>query len=106
MSGGGETGHGFKGVPFSIFNGKIKKAAVIGNIGYEYSNSNPVHSRGLWGAAASMQSMGNRPLNAGNVASTIASIIGVPSPSPNNISLVSVENDEIKPIITERENKT
>ena len=104
MPGGGETAHGYKGVPFSMFNGLIKKAHVIGNIGYEFSGSTPLTNRGLWGAAAPMQTMSGRPLNAGNVATTIASVVGVPSPSPNNISLVMIENGELKPTINEKEN--
>lgn len=106
FAGGAETGHGYKGVPFSMFSGMIKKAHVIGNIGYEFNNTTALTSRGLWGAAASMQTMGDRPINAGNVASTIATVIGVPSPSPNNMSLVKIEDNEIKPLVDEKENIT
>ncbi len=35
---------------------------VIGNIGYEYNNTTALTARGLWGAAAPMQTMGGRPL--------------------------------------------
>ncbi len=104
LAGGGETAHGYKGVPFSMFNGMIRKAHVIGNIGYEYNNTTALTARGLWGAAAPMQTMGGRPLNAGNIASTIASVVGVPSPSPNNMSLITIENGEIKPLVNEKEN--
>jgi hypothetical protein len=106
LSNGVGTGHGYKGAVFSCFSGKVQRPTVIGNIGPEMNQAGPITSHGYWGAAAPLESMGGRKLNPGNVASTVAAIVGVPSPSPNNIALVKVEGDVIVPLITEKTNKT
>ena len=106
LSNGVGTGHGYKGAVFSCFNGKVQRPTVIGNIGPEMNQAGPITGHGYWGAAAPLETLGGRKLNPGNVASTVAAIVGVPSPSPNNISLVKVEGDAIIPLITEKTNKT
>jgi hypothetical protein len=98
------TGHGYKGAVFSCFTGKVQQPIVIGNIGLEMSRNGPLVDRGYWGAAAPLESIGGRTLNPGNVASTVSAIVGIPSPSPNNMSLVRVEGDTIIPTITEKRN--
>jgi hypothetical protein len=98
------TGHGYKGAPFSFINGKVNGAICIGNIGYEKQGGIPLMERGLWGAAA--PTIGTRTINAGNVASTVAAIVGVKSPSPNNMALAKVEGDNIIPLVTSRKNIT
>jgi hypothetical protein len=103
-AGGIGTGHGYKGAPFSFINGKVNGAISIGNIGFEKQGNLTLTERGLWGAAA--PTIGNRTINAGNVASTVAAIVGVKSPSPNNMALAKVEGDNIIPLVTSRENIT
>jgi hypothetical protein len=99
------TGHGYKGAVFSCFSGKVQSPIVIGNIGLETNQAGPIPSHGYWGAGAPLQSIGNRKLNPGNVASSIAAMVGIASPSPNNMSLVKVEGGSVVPLITERINK-
>ena len=99
------TGHGYKGVPFSFIHSGIESPIVIGNIGYEKESGNTLIERGVWGAAAEVESIGNRHIVAGNVASTISNILGVESPSPNNMGLAKLENNKIIPLINERKNK-
>lgn len=103
-SGGLGTGHGYKGAPFSFINGRVNGTISIGNIGYEKQGELTLTERGLWGAAA--PTIGTRTINAGNVASTLAAIVGVKSPSPNNMALAKIEGDNVIPLVTSRINKT
>jgi hypothetical protein len=98
------TGHGYKGAPFSFLNGKIDGVISIGNIGFEKQGETVLTERGLWGAAA--PTIGTRTINAGNIASTVAAIVGVKSPSPNNMAVAKIEDGAIIPLVTSRRNLT
>lgn len=81
---GSGADHGFNGCATSVFSGRITQTTVVGNIAYNGT------SRGTWGQAADNNSLGDRMINLGNVASTICSIFELPTPAKNDSSLVSL----------------
>lgn len=84
---GSGSDHGWKGSNASVFSGKVAGAEVLGNI----KGENPSGSRGGgWGVAAGMKELGGRDMIIGNVASSITTMLGVPSPTPNDMSLLGL----------------
>lgn len=73
----------------SLFTGKLNGPKIVGDI-------RPSTHSNYWGTygAAAVRSDG-RELNLGNVASTVASILNVPSSSPNNSSIVSLSEGNL-----------
>ncbi|MEC9282374.1 MAG: DUF1501 domain-containing protein [Bdellovibrionota bacterium] len=81
--------HAGEAQTISLWSGKIDGAQVIGNV----QNSNSSTYYGSYGYAAPDEE--GHVNNVGNVASTIADILGVPSTSPNNHSLISMSNGKV-----------
>jgi hypothetical protein len=88
--------HGWKGNSVSIYSGIIRGPLITGNI---YTLDEVAYSRtrypGTWGMAAPMASLENRPIVIGNVASTVAALLRIESPTPNDRSLVSVSGSTV-----------
>lgn len=95
--------HGWNGHCSTFFSGAIDKTQVIGNI-LTNPKSTMYKDSGTWGAAAPMKSLNGRTLEYGNISSTIAKLIGVPSPTSNRESLLEMRNGKIEPITTECKN--
>ncbi|MEC9283596.1 MAG: hypothetical protein VX642_12855 [Bdellovibrionota bacterium] len=86
-SGSDHAGHA---TSMSVFSGKVKSPIFAGKI----KNSSNTKYPGYYGTAA--ENSNGQTLNLGNVASSVASMLEIPSPSPNNVSLVSVASDGIQ----------
>lgn len=81
--------HGWQGSGTSIITGMTDKPHVIGNIKKSHSG------RGAWGLAGHMQDLGNREMLIGNVASSITTLLGTESPTPNDSSLLGLQNGKV-----------
>jgi hypothetical protein len=76
--------HGYNGHSHSIFSGMIPSCQVIGNV-----KPGPIAPySGIWGYAGQIQENANRELFLGNVASTLATLLNIASPTQNDASLV------------------
>lgn len=85
---GSGSDHGFDGCATSVFSGRIKSTVVVGNI------HQGTVDQGAWGKSANCESLGNRKINIGNVASTICSIFDLPTPAINDTSLISLDENK------------
>jgi hypothetical protein len=86
---GSGSDHGFNGCATSIFTGRITQPIVVGNIAQNGSG------RGTWGEAGNNQSLENRKINLGNVASTICSIFDLPTPAKNDLPLITLNSQKV-----------
>lgn len=83
---GHQNGHAWDGNCISLMSGKIKKLDIIGSC-LEHS------SKGHYGVGAKLKSLSGRKMHIGNIASSVATILGVASPTPNDASLVGLDKD-------------
>jgi hypothetical protein len=73
--------HGYNGSNISWVSGMISKCDLVGNI----KADTEANYLGSWGKAAGVSGItGNQTLRMGNLASTVAAALGVPSPTPND----------------------
>jgi hypothetical protein len=73
--------HGYNGSNISWVSGMISSCDLVGNI---QADTNATYL-GSWGKAAGVSSLtGNQTIRMGNLASTVASALEVPSPTPND----------------------
>jgi hypothetical protein len=79
--------HGPNGSCYSIISGMVPAPIVVGNIKKDGGSNN---YRGTWGNGAPMVEFTNQQAVVGNAVSTVAMMLGVPSPAPNNASFVSL----------------
>lgn len=84
--------HGWQGATTSIFSGMIQEPHVIGNIKVE---SGYRDHPGSWGVSAHMDDLSGREMLVGNTVSSVASILGIESPTPNDQSFLSVKNGKV-----------
>lgn len=82
----GGSDHGWRGSNISLISGRISQPQCIGNIS---RNGVGNGHRGTWGVAAPNPSMNNREIGIGNMISTVSNILGIPSVTSNDQSLVS-----------------
>ncbi len=93
---GSGSDHGIWGNQNLVLNGEIKKLFVIGDL-FDTPPSNKGLSGypGTWGYGAPVTNLGgpgiDRQVDAGNLAATLARMIGCASPSPNSVSLVTYQ---------------
>jgi hypothetical protein len=80
--------HGYNGSSYTIISGMNQQCNVVGNISRTDTNTNYV---GTWGKAAAVSANNNRELLIGNAASTVAAMMDLPSPTPND-SAVATKN--------------
>jgi hypothetical protein len=96
--------HGWTGHTSTLISGIIQKPQVIGNIYSDsISNTDFFKNSGTWGKGAPVAELG-RTLNYGNIASSIASILRVPSPISNEKSILAVKSGRLRPLIEEAKN--
>jgi hypothetical protein len=72
--------HGFNGSSYTIISGMNQQCNVVGNI----TSDNSSGYVGTWGKAAPVSANNNRELLIGNAASTVAAMMELPSPTPND----------------------
>lgn len=97
--------HGYNGQLNTFLSGAIKEFKIVGNI-YDTNKGTPAtyYDIGTWGEGAPMKFISDRPIVYGNIASSIASIMGVPTPTPNDRPLMNLKGGEIKFLTDELKN--
>ena len=95
--------HGWRGSSESIVSGMIPSLQIMGNI----KADPPDHKTGggHWGVAANVSELNNRPINRGNVSSTICTMLNIPLIAKNDQSLVSMVNGKTNPLLGRPVNK-
>ena len=83
--------HGFEGSNYTVFSGMVEELSVAGNI-----KVNDGNRLGTWGVAAGMPELGGRVAIIGNAASTVANMLELKSPTPNDASYTFKENGKAK----------
>ncbi|MBT7610080.1 MAG: DUF1501 domain-containing protein [Bacteriovoracaceae bacterium] len=97
--------HGFNGHTSTLISGKIKQFETLGNIRLNSDEANDFYKNiGSWGRAAPIKNLSNRSINYGNIISTLATILNIPSPTPHEIPLVNVKKGKVIPLIGRGEN--
>lgn len=90
--------HGWLAQSTTLFSGMIKAPIIAGRI-HKEGSAKALHSakyKGSWGVGAPININGvNRHLTAGNVISSIATILGIPSPSVNSKSILKLRNGKV-----------
>lgn len=89
-SNGTGSDHGWRGSNATVFSGMIQGTQVIGDIESDYRGDS--NRRGAWGVAAEMSDLSGREMLIGNVASSIASMLEVKSPTPNDATFINKSN--------------
>lgn len=85
---GFQNGHAWNGNCITLMGGMIKKFQIVGNCKKD-------GSKGHYGVSAKMKALGDRHLLVGNIASSVSTILGTPSPTPNDETLVGQKNNQI-----------
>ena len=83
--------HGFQGSNYTLFSGMVEDLSVAGNI-----TVNDSRRLGTWGVGAGMPELGGRVAIIGNAASTVANMLELKSPTPNDASYTFKENGKAK----------
>ena len=94
----GGSDHGFHGASAAIYSGQVRQGPhIMGDI---IADSGNATYGGTWGYGAPQAALGNTKLSVGHFASTMATLLGVPSPINAAPSLVERRpNGSIKPIL-------
>lgn len=95
--------HGYNGQTNTFISGSIKKLNIIGNI-YVKSKSSFFPNSGTWGEGAPIKELNGRSLVYGNIATSVSEVMGVPSPTPKDPSLLKLKDGELVTKITELKN--
>lgn len=90
-SSGNGSDHGWEGSSYTIMSGMLNGTNIIGNI---KSDSNANYA-GTWGLAAPY--LNGQVTRIGNVASTIAQLLDISSPTPDDDSLLDQSNAPVLP---------
>jgi hypothetical protein len=77
--------HGWRGASLSLVSGSITQPLVLGNVRAQTSTNYP----GTWGESGNVAQLG-KGLSLANAASTIAALLGVPSPITSDSSVIRV----------------
>lgn len=85
--------HGWAGSNASIISGMVESPMVVGNVKANYSPGGAYS--GTWGVAGEVDDLSGRETLIGNVASSISTILGTSSPTPNDQSFVGVKNGKV-----------
>ncbi|MEQ1875998.1 MAG: hypothetical protein ABL958_05085 [Bdellovibrionia bacterium] len=106
---GGGSDHGWTGASTSILSGAIKQPLVVGNIYNQFDPSSPFYSvratyDGTWGEGAPVIELGNRNLNPGHVAATLADLLRVARPLKNELPVLSETSGGIISLIGDGRN--
>lgn len=96
--------HGWNGHISSFYSGAIKGLKVIGNTYVQSNGESYYQTNGTWGQGAPVKELGGRPIVYGNIASSLADILGVESPAKNDKPIFYKKAGRIKTEIDEVEN--
>lgn len=96
---GSGADHGWQGSNYTVFAGSVKELTVLGNI-----QSDDGGKRGSWGLAGLVSELGNREAIIGNAASTMAQLLEVKTPTPNDQPFVFKESGKIKKNVSSLKN--
>jgi hypothetical protein len=88
---GSGADHGWNACSYTIFTGKLSAPLVVGNT-TSTTNQGVI---GSWGLAAPLAEIQGRMADIGNAASTVAAILNITSPTPNDMSFVSVSGNNL-----------
>lgn len=92
--------HGWVGHVSSLYSGLINGPLVLGNIYRETKIFKSMGYSGTWGQGAPVEELNQRPINMGNITSTVAALLGTESPVPREKSLLRFENGKAVPNIS------
>ncbi len=87
--------HGYRGSSSSIYSGAITSPLILGNIKNGKTSGDYL---GTWGEGATVAELGKQ-VDLGHWASTIATLLRVPSPITASQSLVAVVNGKVIPLV-------
>lgn len=87
--------HGYRGSSSSIYSGAITSPLILGNIKNGTATGDYA---GTWGQGTSVAELGKQ-VDLGHWASTIATLLRVPSPITASQSLVAVVNGQVVPLV-------
>lgn len=85
--------HGWQGSNATIFTGMVDSPIVIGNVKKDHAPGTTYG--GTWGIAGHSDDLSGREMLIGNVASSVATILGTKSPTPNDQSMIGVKNGKV-----------
>jgi hypothetical protein len=88
--------HGYNGSNYSLHSGMINGIKLVGKIKNDRGQSIGQATNdylGSWGLADKLSESDPQPLRIGRVASTIAAALEIPSPTPNDNSLVTKDSN-------------
>lgn len=94
---GRQSDHGWQGNTATIWCGEIKEPLIIGDTYKDASSVTGNNYKNMWGVGRIIPYLGAHVGN-GHVNSTLATILGVPSNSANNKSLVSRSGGVVAPL--------
>ena len=69
----------------------VNELTVVGNI-----LSADINKLGTWGDAGPLPELNGRPMVIGNAASTVANLLEIKSPTPNDMSVTIKDNGKAK----------
>ncbi len=96
--------HGWNGHISSFYSGSIKGLKVVGNIFTQSPGDSYYTKNGTWGQGAPVKENGNRPISYGNIASSLANVLNIESPSPNDRPLFERKAGKVNSFINEVKN--
>jgi hypothetical protein len=85
--------HGWQGSSACVFSGMLESLAVVGNI--EANHTKDKTHKGSWGVAAPLPDLNGREMIIGNVASTVATMLEMDSPTPNDAGFVKKQGNKV-----------
>lgn len=101
-SNGSGSDHGWKGSSSTLFTGLTNAPLIVGDIQANYTGDS--NRSGGWGVAAESESLSGRELLIGNVSSSICELLSIPTPTPNDQSLLSKSNLEVRTHVSKPKN--
>ncbi len=101
---GSGSDHGWSGSSYTVYSGQIENLTIVGNISNRNTPSSPIHN-GMWGDAAGVDEFGGRIPLIGNAASTLATILNLKSPTPNDQSFLYRDGNKLKTVVGKPTNK-
>lgn len=87
---GSGADHGWRGSNFTLFSGMVPELTIAGNIHTDGDG------RGTWGHGAPLTELGGREAIIGNAASTVATLLEIKTPTPNDQSFAYKEGGKAK----------
>jgi len=87
-NGGDGADHGWAGTCYSVFSGMIPQTMIVGHINHTGKDFGSNY-QSTWGYGAPMSEFLGQTGLIGNAASTVATLMNVPTPTPNNPSYVT-----------------